>query len=220
MLGCVHLLLSFLQQWAEVWRFLARMERWLSFIFHTTARECQLMSDVFCTRSINCWVFCLTSIVSQRSCLAAWPRLYIKRLKELIALWSVFVMAWATSPPACLLDISLPCCYCCWMHCRWIWYQDCKLNVILNRNEKPMVNILFSFYQIPVSWCSIYDPVFTVSECETLRELGLTVLTENEVYEQAFRTIAFWSFTCWRYWQDLILLWDWARIDADTRSHM
>lgn len=36
--------------------------------------------------------------------------------------------------------------------------------------------------QIPVGSCSVYDPVFSESECDALRELGFTVLTENEVH--------------------------------------
>ena len=35
--------------------------------------------------------------------------------------------------------------------------------------------------QIPVKSCSLYDPVFSSGERDVLRELGLTVLTENEV---------------------------------------
>lgn len=44
-----------------------------------------------------------------------------------------------------------------------------------------MIKNYFPVCQIPVGWCSLYDPVFSVSERETLRELGFTVLTENEV---------------------------------------
>lgn len=29
--------------------------------------------------------------------------------------------------------------------------------------------------------CCVYDPVFSASECDALKELGFTVLTENEV---------------------------------------
>ncbi len=36
--------------------------------------------------------------------------------------------------------------------------------------------------QIPVGSCSVYDPVFSESECDALKELGFTVLTENEVH--------------------------------------
>lgn len=36
--------------------------------------------------------------------------------------------------------------------------------------------------QIPVGSCSVYDPVFSGSECDALKELGFTVLTENEVH--------------------------------------
>ena len=39
---------------------------------------------------------------------------------------------------------------------------------------------LFSI-QIPVERCSVYDPVFSPTERETLTALGFTVLTENEV---------------------------------------
>lgn len=35
--------------------------------------------------------------------------------------------------------------------------------------------------QIPVKDCSVFDPVFSAGEKDVLRELGLTVLSENEV---------------------------------------
>lgn len=35
--------------------------------------------------------------------------------------------------------------------------------------------------QIPLKDCSVYDPAFTSGESNVLRELGMTVITENEV---------------------------------------
>ncbi|MCJ8735092.1 hypothetical protein PDJAM_G00242740 [Pangasius djambal] len=53
------------------------------------------------------------------------------------------------------------------------------------RYQLAMLLLLLDALQIPVGWCSLYDPVFTESECETLRELGFTVLTENEEGKRA-----------------------------------
>jgi len=52
----------------------------------------------------------------------------------------------------------------------------------------------FMLSQIPVSSCSVYDPVFSASECDALKELGFTVLTENEVcVTHSFSIILFCS---------------------------
>ncbi|XP_017323906.1 SRR1-like protein [Ictalurus punctatus] len=53
------------------------------------------------------------------------------------------------------------------------------------RYQLAMLLLLLEALQIHVGWCSLYDPVFTVSECETLRELGFAVLIENEEGKRA-----------------------------------
>uniref|UniRef100_A0AAR2JEM2 SRR1-like domain-containing protein n=1 Tax=Pygocentrus nattereri TaxID=42514 RepID=A0AAR2JEM2_PYGNA len=72
-----------------------------------------------------------------------------------------------------------------------------------------------NLFQIPVGQCSMYDPVFTVSEREILRELGFTVLTENEEGKRAVcRPTLFYLMHCgkalynnllWRNWSPHIL---------------
>ncbi|XP_062854365.1 SRR1-like protein [Trichomycterus rosablanca] len=53
------------------------------------------------------------------------------------------------------------------------------------RYQLAMLLLLLGALQIPVERCCMYDPVFTGSECKTLRELGFTVLTENEEGKRA-----------------------------------
>ncbi|KAK9971047.1 hypothetical protein ABG768_026943 [Culter alburnus] len=48
------------------------------------------------------------------------------------------------------------------------------------RYQLAMLLLLLETLQIPVGSCSVYDPVFSASECDALKELGFTVLTENE----------------------------------------
>lgn len=48
------------------------------------------------------------------------------------------------------------------------------------RYQLAMLLLLLEMLQIPVGSCSVYDPVFSASECDALKELGFTVLTENE----------------------------------------
>ncbi|KAK2840970.1 hypothetical protein Q7C36_012549 [Tachysurus vachellii] len=55
------------------------------------------------------------------------------------------------------------------------------------RYQLAMLLLLLDALQIAVVQCSLYDPVFTVSECETLRELGFNVLSENEEGKRAVR---------------------------------
>lgn len=95
------------------------------------------------------------------------------------------VMALDPFPHLSQLDISLPCCCCCWKPNRYadIFYQ--KRSIMLNSLGK-VVFILqqtLSHYplQIPPKDCSVFDPAFTPGEMDVLRELGMTVLTENEV---------------------------------------
>ncbi|XP_066499904.1 SRR1-like protein [Hoplias malabaricus] len=53
------------------------------------------------------------------------------------------------------------------------------------RYQLAMLLLLLDALQIPLESCSVYDPVFTVSEAEILRELGFIVLTENEEGKRA-----------------------------------
>uniref|UniRef100_A0A8C2BIG9 SRR1 domain containing n=1 Tax=Cyprinus carpio TaxID=7962 RepID=A0A8C2BIG9_CYPCA len=53
------------------------------------------------------------------------------------------------------------------------------------RYQLAMLLLLLETLQIPVGSCSVYDPVFSESECDALRELGFTVLTENEEGKRA-----------------------------------
>ncbi|XP_041642582.1 SRR1-like protein [Cheilinus undulatus] len=48
------------------------------------------------------------------------------------------------------------------------------------RYQLAMLLLLLDSGQIPLKDCSIYDPAFSSGEKDVLRELGLTVLTENE----------------------------------------
>ncbi|XP_034547530.1 SRR1-like protein [Notolabrus celidotus] len=48
------------------------------------------------------------------------------------------------------------------------------------RYQLAMLLLLLDSGQIPLKECSVYDPVFSDGEKDVLRELGLTVLTENE----------------------------------------
>ncbi|TNN54975.1 SRR1-like protein [Liparis tanakae] len=48
------------------------------------------------------------------------------------------------------------------------------------RFQLAMLLLLLDAGQIPLKDCSVYDPAFSCGEMDVLRELGLTVLTENE----------------------------------------
>ncbi|XP_027890821.1 SRR1-like protein isoform X1 [Xiphophorus couchianus] len=48
------------------------------------------------------------------------------------------------------------------------------------RYQLAMLLLLLDAGHIPLKDCSLYDPAFSVTEKDILRELGLTVLTENE----------------------------------------
>ncbi|XP_054466531.1 SRR1-like protein [Anoplopoma fimbria] len=48
------------------------------------------------------------------------------------------------------------------------------------RFQLAMLLLLLDAGQIPLKDCSVYDPAFSSGERDVLRELGLTVLTENE----------------------------------------
>ncbi|XP_070760936.1 SRR1-like protein isoform X2 [Enoplosus armatus] len=48
------------------------------------------------------------------------------------------------------------------------------------RYQLAMLLLLLDAGQVPLSDCSVYDPAFSSGERDVLREMGLTVLTENE----------------------------------------
>ncbi|KAM4576558.1 SRR1-like protein [Odontesthes bonariensis] len=48
------------------------------------------------------------------------------------------------------------------------------------RYQLAMLLLLLEAGQIPLQDCSVYDPAFSRGDMDVLRELGLTVLTENE----------------------------------------
>ncbi|XP_040898739.1 SRR1-like protein [Toxotes jaculatrix] len=48
------------------------------------------------------------------------------------------------------------------------------------RYQLAMLLLLLDAGQIPLKDCSVYDPAFSTGERDALKELGLTVLTENE----------------------------------------
>ncbi|XP_039875345.1 SRR1-like protein isoform X2 [Simochromis diagramma] len=48
------------------------------------------------------------------------------------------------------------------------------------RYQLAMLLLLLEVGQIPLKDCSVYDPVFSSGERDVLRDLGLTVLSENE----------------------------------------
>ncbi|TMS03530.1 SRR1-like protein [Larimichthys crocea] len=48
------------------------------------------------------------------------------------------------------------------------------------RYQLAMLLLLLDAGQIPLKDCSVYDPAFSSGEEDVLRELGVTVLTENE----------------------------------------
>ncbi|XP_029366251.1 SRR1-like protein [Echeneis naucrates] len=48
------------------------------------------------------------------------------------------------------------------------------------RYQLAILLLLLDAAQIPLEDCSVYDPAFSTGEIDVLRDLGLTVLTENE----------------------------------------
>lgn len=78
------------------------------------------------------------------------------------------------------------------------------------RFQLAMLLLLLETLQIPVSSCCVYDPVFSPSECDALKELGFTVLTENEEGKRAvYQPTLFYLMHCgkalynnllWRNW--------------------
>ncbi|XP_036382170.1 SRR1-like protein [Megalops cyprinoides] len=56
---------------------------------------------------------------------------------------------------------------------------------ISSRYQLAMLLLLLDTLRIPPSHCSVFDPVFTPVECEVLKTLGFTVLSENEEGKRA-----------------------------------
>ncbi|XP_063050279.1 SRR1-like protein [Engraulis encrasicolus] len=53
------------------------------------------------------------------------------------------------------------------------------------RYQLALLLLLLDALEIAVERCSVYDPVFSTSECETLRNLGFKVILENEEGKRA-----------------------------------
>lgn len=56
----------------------------------------------------------------------------------------------------------------------------CFSSCVSARYQLAMLLLLLDAGQIPLKHCSVYDPAFSSGERDVLRELGVTVLTENE----------------------------------------
>lgn len=56
----------------------------------------------------------------------------------------------------------------------------CFSSCVSARYQLAMLLLLLDAGQIPLKNCSVYDPAFSSGERDVLRELGVTVLTENE----------------------------------------
>ncbi|XP_030642061.1 SRR1-like protein isoform X2 [Chanos chanos] len=79
------------------------------------------------------------------------------------------------------------------------------------RYQLAMLLMLLDTLQIPVGRCCVYDPVFSVSECETLRDLGLSVLTENEEGKRAVsRPTLFYLMHCGKALYNNLLWKNWS----------
>ncbi|KAL2092563.1 hypothetical protein ACEWY4_012361 [Coilia grayii] len=53
------------------------------------------------------------------------------------------------------------------------------------RYQLGLLLLLLDALEIAVERCSVYDPVFSATECETLRNLGFKVISENEEGKRA-----------------------------------
>lgn len=85
------------------------------------------------------------------------------------------------------------------------------------RYQLAMLLLLLEAAQIPLKDCSIYDPAFSTGERDVLKELGLTVLTENEEGKRlATKPTLFYMMHCgkalynnllWKNWNIQCLRW-------------
>ncbi|XP_056889958.1 SRR1-like protein [Takifugu flavidus] len=83
---------------------------------------------------------------------------------------------------------------------------------VSSRYQLAMLLLLLDTIQIAVRDCSIYDPVFTSGEINVLRELGLTVLTENEEGKRlATRPTVFYLMHCGKALYNNLLWKNWSK---------
>uniref|UniRef100_A0AAZ3R1Q6 SRR1-like domain-containing protein n=1 Tax=Oncorhynchus tshawytscha TaxID=74940 RepID=A0AAZ3R1Q6_ONCTS len=80
------------------------------------------------------------------------------------------------------------------------------------RYQLAMLLLILESLQIPMEWCSVYDPVFSSGEMEVLRQLGLNVLTENEEGKRAVsRPTLFYLMHCGKALYNNLLWKNWSR---------
>lgn len=161
-----------------MWGVLARVEKWVCF-HQICVSGCDLAAqwtwqDV-CPQSRRWLQYQRPSQILQR---ALTPRAPLTADG-----WSVCATASAPSPLASLLATSSPCCCCCSTKDRSeemsILWDNKKLDM-MRPSSLHSVSLPLCL-QIPLKDCSVYDPAFSPGERDVLRELGVTVLTENEV---------------------------------------
>ncbi|KAM6964944.1 SRR1-like protein, partial [Aplochiton taeniatus] len=80
------------------------------------------------------------------------------------------------------------------------------------RYQLALLLLLLDALQIPVQECRVYDPVFSSGEREVLRELGFTVLTENEEGKRLVsRPTLFYLIHCGKALYNNLLWKNWCR---------
>ncbi|KAM4617090.1 SRR1-like protein [Polymixia lowei] len=80
------------------------------------------------------------------------------------------------------------------------------------RYQLAMLLLLLNKLQIPLRHCYVYDPVFSAGERDVLRELGLTVLTENEEGKRlTTRPTLFYLMHCGKALYNNLLWKNWSR---------
>ncbi|XP_073322684.1 SRR1-like protein [Pagrus major] len=79
------------------------------------------------------------------------------------------------------------------------------------RHQLAMLLLLLDAGQIPLKDCSVYDPAFSSGERDVLRELGVTVLTENEEGKRlATRPTLFYLMHCGKALYNNLLWKNWS----------
>nr|XP_046243243.1 SRR1-like protein [Scatophagus argus] len=79
------------------------------------------------------------------------------------------------------------------------------------RYQLAMLLLLLDAGQIPLKDCSVYDPAFSSGERDVLRELGVTVLTENEEGKRlATRPTLFYLMHCGKALYNNLLWKNWS----------
>ncbi|CAG08557.1 unnamed protein product, partial [Tetraodon nigroviridis] len=80
------------------------------------------------------------------------------------------------------------------------------------RYQLAMLLLLLDAKQVGVKDCSVYDPVFTSGEIDVLRELGLTVLTDNEEGKRlSTRPTVFYLMHCGKALYNNLLWKNWSK---------